>query len=143
MGGLSQVFWAKLRELSARNIADVWALVIMPDHFHGLFVLPHETMPGDIVRGLKGPLTVDMRDQKLGWQQNYFEHRLRADEASEPYFRYMLANPYRAELLSLDQRWPFWGITSPNARWFIDKFPKQIPEPEWLGMERPWAGGNE
>ncbi|TVP78383.1 MAG: hypothetical protein EA353_08500 [Puniceicoccaceae bacterium] len=131
--------WSRLLELAAQNTAVIWALVLMPDHFHALFVLPQETTPGDVVRGLKGPLTVDLRNQNLGWQRNYFEHRLRADEAGEPYLRYMLANPYRAGLVALDARWPFWAITSPNARWFIDKFPKQLPEPEWLAMECPWA----
>jgi len=130
--------WAKLLELAARNEADVWGLVLMPDHWHALFVLPEDTMPGDVVRALKGPLSPLLRSSGLGWQRGYHEHRLRSEDESEPYLRYMMANPYRAERLPLHERWPFWAVTSPNAAWFVKKYPKQIPEPEWLALEKPW-----
>jgi REP element-mobilizing transposase RayT len=132
------LFWAKLLELASRDEADILAMVAMPDHLHGLFVLPDESLPGDVVRRLKGPLLPTLRSLKLGWQKNYFEHRLRPEEEAEPYLRYMMANPYRAGLVEQDEVWPYWAITSPSARWFIDKFPKQIPEPEWLALARPW-----
>ena len=45
-----------------------------------------------------------------------------------------------AGLVDCEKRWPFWAVTSPNARWFVEKYPRQIPEPEWLGMEPPWIG---
>ncbi|MFP4204070.1 MAG: transposase [Opitutales bacterium] len=130
--------WAKLLELASLNEADVWGMVLMPDHFHALFVLPDTNTPSDVVRALKGPATPTLRDLGLAWQRNYFEHRLRSVEESEPYLRYMLANPYRAGIADIGVRWPFWSVISPNARWFIEKFPKQIPEPEWLDIEQPW-----
>lgn len=130
--------WAKLLELACRNEGDIWAMVLMPDHLHVLFVLPQESTPGDVVRALKGPASPTLRRSSLAWQQNYFEHRLRPEEASEPYLRYMMANPYRAGLVRNEETWPYWAITSPQARWFLEKYPKQRPEPEWLEMDRPW-----
>ena len=135
--------WAKLLELASRDEADVWAMVLMPDHFHALFVLPEQTDPGDVVRALKGPTVPTLRGLQLAWQKNYFEHRLRAEEETEPYLRYMMANPYRANLLELDTTWPFWAVTSPHAAWFVEKYPKRIPEPEWFGLRRPWEPEDE
>ena len=130
--------WAKLLELAARNGADIWAMVLMPDHFHALFVLPEQIEPGDVVRTLKGPLVPIMRERQLSWQKNYFEHRLRPEEESEPYLRYMMSNPYRADLLRQEEQWPYWAVTSRQAKWFIEKYPKQRPEVEWLEMDKPW-----
>ncbi len=130
--------WAKFLELICRNPADIIALVAMPDHLHLLFVLPADSTPGCMVRSIKGPMTPVLRREKLSWQENYFEHRLRPEEESEPYLRYMLANPYRANLVKIDEPWPFWAITSPSATWFLEKYPKQRPEPEWLRIGRPW-----
>jgi REP element-mobilizing transposase RayT len=130
--------WAKLLEQAACDEADVHALVVMPDHLHCLFVLSEATEPGDVVRRLKGPCAPILRGRELRWQKNYFEHRLRPEESSESYLRYMLSNPHRAELVSPGERWPFWAITSPNAAWFVRKYPKQTPEPAWLALEKPW-----
>ena len=130
--------WANLLGSVCREQADVWAMVLMPDHFHSLFVLPEAATPGSVVRGLKGPATPILREAGMVWQANFFEHRLRPEEDSEPYLRYMLANPYRDGLVEFSKHWPFWAITSPNANWFARKYPKQIPEPEWLDRERPW-----
>ena len=110
----------------------------MPDHFHALFVLPRDTTLGSIVRTLKGPLTPPIRKRNLHWQKNFFEHRLRENETTDPYLRYMLCNPYRAQLLATNEVWPYWKILSNDAQWFVDKFPKQRPEPEWLALQAPW-----
>lgn len=132
--------WAKLLELACRNEADIWAMILMPDHVHLFFVLPKETQPGEVVRTLKGPLVPLMRGLQLAWQKNYFEHRLRPHEESEPYLRYMLSNPYRADLIRQDENWPFWAVTSPSAQWFLEKYPNQRPETEWLAEDMPWEG---
>lgn len=131
--------WAKLLESTCREEADIWAIVVMPDHMHALFVLPPETTPGTVVRALKGPTSVVLRGLQQAWQKNYFEHRLRPEEESEPYLRYMLSNPYRAKLITLEERWPFWAITSPQAKWFLEKYPKQCPEAQWLKLDKPWV----
>jgi len=131
--------WSKFLELAARDAADVWAAVFLPDHLHVFFVLPEDDTVGRVMRSLKGPLTPLMRDAGLRWQKNFFEHRLRSNEMSEPYMRYMFCNPYRAGYLNCDKKWPFWAITSPQAKWFVEKFPKQLPEAEWLSESAPWV----
>ena len=137
-GLLTNSIWTQLLQLCFSSEADFQAVVCMPDHFHALFVLPPDTTPGAIIRKLKGPLTPRLRKKNLQWQKNFFEHRLRENEATDPYLRYMLSNPYRAQLIATDESWPYWKVLSENAQWFIDKYPKQRPEPEWLGLPAPW-----
>jgi hypothetical protein len=79
-----------------------------------------------------------LRAKSLSWQDNYFEHRLRPEEETEPYLRYMMSNPYRAKLLDIDEVWPYWAVLSPSLIWFLEKYPKQRPESEWLQMDSPW-----
>ena len=137
-GLTTPLIWSKLLHHCQLSEADFHAVVCMPDHFHALFVLPRDTTPGSIVRTLKGPLTPPIRKRNLHWQKNFFEHRLRENETTDPYLRYMLCNPYRAQLLATNEVWPYWKILSNDAQWFVDKFPKQRPEPEWLALQAPW-----
>ena len=137
-GLTTDTIWAELLRRCATSGADFLAIVCMPDHVHALFVLPAETNPGEIVRSVKGPLTPVLRRAQLSWQKNFFEHRLRANEDTEPYLRYMLCNPYRAQLIANHARWPYWKILSESAQWFIEKFPTQRPEAEWLLQTAPW-----
>ena len=84
-------------------------------------------------------MTPVMRSTGIRWQKNYFEHRLRESEETEPYLRYMLSNPYRAQLVEITEAWPYWAVTSESAEWFINKFPNQFPEPEWITVAAPWS----
>ena len=126
-GLTTDTIWTQRLQLCRSSEANFYAVVCMPDHFHALFVLPSDTTPGAIARSLKGPLTPYLRKENLSWQKNFFEHRLRETDETEPYLRYMLCNPYRAQLISNHEVWPYWKILSENAQWFVDKFPKQRP----------------
>jgi REP element-mobilizing transposase RayT len=130
--------WAALLALCKSSEANFLAIVCMPDHLHTLFVLPQNRSAGEIVRTLKGPLSPYLRSEQLCWQKNFFEHRLRENEASEPYLRYMLCNPYQAQLIDQNVVWPYWKILGADAHWFIDKFPTQRPQVEWISDSAPW-----
>ena len=81
------------------------AFVVMPNHIHGILVLPSlsdEIAPvlGQILRVLKSRTTLavnrllDREGQPL-WQRNYFEHIIRNEEVLEKVRRYILLNPER------------------------------------------------
>ena len=42
------------------------------------------------------------------WQQNYFEHQLRAEDDLINQARYIVANPLRAGLVNKAEEYPFW-----------------------------------
>ena len=137
---LDQVkIWEHLLQLISKSEADIYAVVLMPDHLHLFFELPKGSTLSTIIRAIKGPMTPVMRSTGIRWQKNYFEHRLRESEETEPYLRYMLSNPYRAQLVEITEAWPYWAVTSESAEWFINKFPNQFPEPEWITVAAPWS----
>jgi putative transposase len=108
--GLAQpAIWKLFLKQIKNSQADIYAAVLIPDHLHLCFELPEGASLGEIIRTIKGPMTPTMRTCELGWQKNYFEHRLRQTEATEPYLRYMLSNPYRAGIITIPERWPYWS----------------------------------
>ena len=119
------------QELAAASDITPLAFTIMPDHCHGLFALGERLSLARVVAKLK------TRGRPAGaswsWQDNVFEHRLRAKESAEDYAFYIFMNAYRAGLISTDQRWPRWqGATA--MKWdFENKLsPIGTPPPEWL-----------
>lgn len=106
VGLANDEIWKCCIDIIESGVAEIYAVVLMPDHLHLLFELPSDSAPGDIVRSLKGPLSPRLRKHGLAWQKNYFERRLRETESTERYLRYMLSNPYRAGLIDHDSIWP-------------------------------------
>jgi len=43
----------------------------------------------------------------IGWQLDFFEHRLRREESLREKADYILANPVRAGLVARSEDWPF------------------------------------
>jgi REP element-mobilizing transposase RayT len=86
---------------------DLHAIVVMPDHVH--MILTPLTMGGSVVslveilRGIKGA-SARFINQKLGhegsvWQEESFDHVLRASEALDQKTLYILENPVRQGLI--------------------------------------------
>jgi putative transposase len=49
------------------------------------------------------------RHHKIGWQENFFEHRIRRDESLGEKAQYILNNPVRAGLVARTEDWSyFW-----------------------------------
>lgn len=126
---------AILAELAALQTDEIWSLhcgTIMPNHIHLLIELGLSLPLGKAVARLKAKTSPFLRIAGLKWQPGYFDHRLRHQESLLPYFTYTYLNPYRANLLPADEKWP-WFLSSPKDEdWFLPMLNQQLPEPTWL-----------
>ncbi len=124
----------------SKNTAEVFGLILMPDHFHVLFKLGSQTSLSEVVRMLKFHIRNAIKDIEYEWQSSFFEHRIRDTEDLEAYARYLFLNPYRANLISLDQRWPFW-VKNQVFRFSFETYLEtlgSVPR-EWLkAFKNPW-----
>ena len=121
---------------------DVSALTatVMPDHVHLLFRLGGNLALDRVVA--KWWALARRSVAGLEWQANFFEHRLRSEEITEPYAWYIFMNPYRAGLIGSDRPWLGWWIDGQIAYEFLTKTrPGPCPQPEWLDQMREWVGG--
>ena len=112
------------------------AVVLMPDHFHWIFELRGNL--STTVRSCKGPLSVPLRKMEIRWQSGFFEHRIRPEEDLHAFLRYLLANPYRAGLIPLEESWPFWYCHEERTGAFMKTTNNGRPFPEWLLKGKPW-----
>jgi len=73
--------------------------------------------------------------------EEFFEHRLRADESAEACALYIFMNPYRAGLIGIDEVWPGW-VCSAGKRWeFMERLRANgAPQREWLEEMEGEAG---
>ena len=98
---------AKLTD-SARHLHQIgrWyaqLFLVMPDHVHGLVAVPPQTTLGAQVAAWKG---YTRKAHGVRWQERFFDHRLRSDEALEEKANYIRLNPVRAGLVASPQDWP-------------------------------------
>lgn len=106
-GQVTERFWQNLTERFPTLALD--ALVIMPNHLHGIIVLnasekpvEHEPLSpptlGAVIRAFKSLSAISVnrllgRAQRPVWQRNYYEHIIRDDEALDRIRAYVAANP--------------------------------------------------
>jgi len=80
--------------------------VLMPDHVHLLLSFGNIDLYSKIIGDWKRWVAVH---HGVEWQENFFEHRLRAEESLDQKGRYMILNPVRAGLVKEASDWPyFW-----------------------------------
>jgi putative transposase len=79
-------------------------LLLMPDHLHVLIAIPGDAELSKLIRDFK---RITARVAKVGWQRNFFDHRLRHDESEDEKAAYIRANPVRAGLIAEEEPWPF------------------------------------
>jgi len=77
------------------------ACVLMPDHLHLLT---------NLVRLMTNWKRLVARSYGVGWQRDFFEHRLRRDEHFDAKVDYMRQNPVRAGLVSSGTDWPYFWV---------------------------------
>jgi len=86
-------------------------LLLMPDHLHAIIAFPREL-------GMKATISNWKRfvaaHQKVGWQRDFFDHRLRNDQEEQEKKSYVLMNPVRRELCQRVEDWPW--LYRPNDR---------------------------
>ncbi len=111
---------------------------VMPDHLHWLFTLGCRLSLGRVMARLKTQTRDALGAHGLAWQRDFFEHRLRPDEALEAYGLYVFLNPYRAGLLDADGHWRQWTCPHPESFRFIAMLnPNGTPPQEWIGASIP------
>ena len=117
---------------------STYAFTVMPDHVHWLFALGARLSLGRVIARLKAKSRIAMAAAGIEWQRDFFEHRLRIEEAIEPYGLYVFLNPYRASLIQTDEVWPYWRCPRPEEFRFISVLgPEGTPPPEWVGEPIP------
>jgi REP element-mobilizing transposase RayT len=123
------------REINAIESDGHWrirAAVIMPDHLHLLIHLTGELPLPRCVARLKSKTRPSLTQHGLGWQTNFYEHRLRPDEPVEGVVRYIFLNPYRACLVSAGKSYPWFWLGSHESAWFTPTTSDGKPFPDWL-----------
>ena len=124
-----------MQALLAAEADGVWRLrcaTIMPDHVHLLVRLGSTLTLSQAIARLKVATKASLALQSAHWQANYYDHRIRSDEAIEPVIRYIHSNPYRAELLPTGEIWPWFHCATDDWAWFSQLTDKGAPFPEWL-----------
>ncbi len=101
---------------------------IMPDHTHWLFELGERLTLGRVISKWKR-----FCPKSVTWQRDFFEHRLRPFEELETYGHYIFLNPYRAQLISVDQGYSGTRFWKPELFQFTESLTSTAcPQPEWL-----------
>lgn len=123
------------RELTSMSkdcsiVSRAW--VIMPDHLHLFLTATSRLTVGQAIGRLKAKTRTALIARGLAWQGNYYEHRLRLEDAVEDVLRYIYLNPYRANLAARSDTYPHFWICTEDTTWFDRTLDNEHPFPEWL-----------
>lgn len=134
--GLRQKLTDGLRAQQVGHDFDLHCATIMPDHLHLLFTLGTRLTLSQVLAKFKRWTAGSLQDQKLHWQSNFYDHRLRQDKALESFARYIFLNPYRKKLIGPADTWAGW-ICNKHYRpeFTVHLVNGQFPPKEWLAKE--------
>src|SRR5262245_51999233 len=77
-------------------------LLLMPDHLHALIGIDGRDSLSRLIRDYK---RITAKLSGVGWQRNFFDHRLRHDESLTEKFAYICQNPVRAGSVQNEADW--------------------------------------
>ncbi|HAV12851.1 MAG TPA: hypothetical protein DCX06_05055 [Opitutae bacterium] len=122
-----------LREMHLNSDIYLYCATIMPDHLHLLYRLGESLKLGQIQAKLKSQTRESLNAEGFLWQDNYYDHYLREDDALEGFAKYIYLNPHVKRLISLDSDWPYWLLNRDYKPEFIDLVEScgGVPE-EWV-----------
>jgi putative transposase len=83
----------------------------MPDHVHLILTFPEIGKRVQTTMSKWKEWTA--KTLKIGWQRDFFEHRLRQDESFREKADYILANPVRVGLVEQLEDWPYVFVADP------------------------------
>ena len=86
-------------------------ILLMPDHLHGIAAFPREPGLKTVITNWKKYLA---RTQRISWQRDFFDHRLRDHHEETRKLSYVLMNPVRKGLCDRFEDWPW--VYRPNDR---------------------------
>ena len=91
------------------------ALIILPDHWHGL-ILPSEDLSiGDIVGSVKQnflKMLNNKENKQTCWQSRFLDHRIRNEEDFNRHVEYIRLNAAKHEYVVKDEKYPWCFIHS-------------------------------
>lgn len=141
----------KDRELSlldsavAQSVLDAWRLqhadgdytfhcgTSMPDHIHFLFTLNQRLSLGQCMIKFKAKTKKALDAVGLSWQRDFYDRRLRAEDAMEGFAKYIFLNPYRKSLMSPQAAWPHWHLSDHYLPEFVQHLDGNSAPPEpWI-----------
>jgi REP element-mobilizing transposase RayT len=102
-----------LEAVRYRQTNGIWwcrAFVVMPDHVHGLIRFPSPEHP--LQREMRELKKYTARMLGIGWQKDFFDHRLRREESEREKADYILRNPERAGLVEDWREWPHFFVAA-------------------------------
>lgn len=94
-----------LKASDAQCHSETLAYCIMPDHIHWLFILKQHSLSAVIARTKSD---FSRKTQSKIWQDSFYDHAIRSDEALIEVARYIVANPLRAGLVKNVSEYPHW-----------------------------------
>ncbi|MFT3867553.1 MAG: transposase [Nibricoccus sp.] len=84
-------------------------VLLMPDHLHALLSFAPDKPMAQVMRNWKRGTA---RFQKVKWQENFFDHRLRSEKQGDEKWWYIRRNPVVKDLCQTEDDWIWWW--SPN-----------------------------
>jgi putative transposase len=128
---------AVLSEGRAMSADCTWVLhcaVVMPDHVHLLVTLGARLSLERSVQRMKARTAPTLRSSGLRREHGFFDRKLRAGDERLPVYHYIYLNPYRAGLVALSERWPYFYCRDEEWQWFQPLLENDLPYPEWLKL---------
>lgn len=122
-------------EITAIETDNYWtqrAGVLMPDHLHLLVRLTGALSIARCAARLKSKTRLALLAHRVSWQPNFYEHRLRPDDAVEDVLRYIFLNPYRDALSKSDKPYRWFWLGVEEETWFKPETDDGCAFPEWL-----------
>ena len=131
--GIAPALLAETHRLTADGAWALRCLTVMPDHAHLFFTLGARLTLSQAMARLKTKTQALLRPQGAGWQENFYDHRLRPEDSAESVIRYLWLNPPRAGLVAEGDTWPYFYCRDEDWEWLRDLTDNGQPFPEWLG----------
>jgi putative transposase len=79
-------------------------IVLMPDHLHAMLAFPRAQSMSITIGDWK---RYQARTLGIGWQPNYFDHRIRDEADAKKTWDYIRANPVASGLANSADTWPW------------------------------------
>ena len=102
---IAEALFETVRHRQEQSLWWPHVFLLMPDHLHALLSFPPSGKPLQLVVSQWKEWTA--KELGIGWQRDFFEHRLRQDESRREKADYILQNPVRRKLVAKMEEWPF------------------------------------
>ncbi len=110
---VAEQIWEAVRFREARHDWHVRLMLLMPDHLHALISFAPLRPMAKTLGNFK---EIVAKGAGVGWQRDFFDHRLRAEESLDEKAHYIRLNQVRKGLIARAEDWPYvWPILATTA----------------------------